>query len=420
MVRVHLPLMLGLLSMGCPPPPNLCGVFPGATPVPASLVVSAGAAQTVDLTVDGPGCQLDPGVLTANGELRDESGRARPITIDGLRQDLRERTVIVTVGVPVLEPGRYSLRLFVEPAIALAQPLVYAAIDRRSEPGLTQRLDGPCDRPSRTTEGTLFCRGADAGLGTRVLRDGSSRTLADVRDVLVVGKTVWMLEFDPASRAPSLVRAVDRGDAGLEVVARSSGDSIGTALVGVDEVHAAMPGTLATFSDGGLVLTGLPFLLSRCDPLVVDRAGVFSLRFSGVCDLVDGGWCQEGLGTVSRAGFDEGRVWFEEPAAAGIGPGTLVAFQRPLGRRPNPAGTWPLPGNVTVLRSQPSACGNEGEQPVLLGPASTFSDETLVLLGGDGGVRLERFRGGAPVRASRDWLVLQASSRSLVFHRLTP
>jgi hypothetical protein len=57
---------------------------------------------------------------------------------------------------------------------------------------------------------------------------------------------------------------------------------------------------------------------------------------------------------------------------------------------------------------------------VLLGPASTFSDETLVLLGGDGGVRLERFRGGAPVRASRDWLVLQASSRSLVFHRLTP
>jgi hypothetical protein len=421
MVRVQPLLALVLLSLGCPPPPNLCGVFPGGIRVPAAVVVSAGAPQTFDLTVNGPGCLLDPGVLTANGELRDESGRARPVTVDGLRQDLRERTVTATVGVPVLEPGRYTLRLFIEPAIALVQPLVYAAVDRRDEPGLTQPLDGPCDRPSRTTAGTVFCRDANAGQRTVFLRGDFTRPLPDVRDVLVLGDTVWMIELDRTSRAPTLVRAIDRGDAGLESVARSSENAIGTELIGVDETHAAMSGTLATFTDGGLALTGLPSLLSPCDSLIVDRDGLFAHEASRVCDLVDGGWCQDEVSSLTRAGFDRRSVWFEERSAFGAPvPGILVAFQRPLGRRANPGGTWPIPENVTVLRAQPAGCGNEGEQPVVLGPASTFSDETLVLLDGDGGLRFERFRGGTPVRASRDWLVLRPSPRSLVFHRLTP
>jgi hypothetical protein len=410
-------LVLVASLLACPPPPMAICVPGPPAPPGGALISTAGPIAPFRLQLSSTVCFIEDDVLSAFATLRGQ-GVSRTPSVTDLRFDMPRRQVGLTVDVGSLPAGAYLLQVIVDPGVASTTVPVLVASDRTSEPVERRSLSAPCDTPTLTRAGTVFCREpvfSGQQHGWRVERPGASAvSWPQALDVKTAGDVVWALERAPDSGVV-LRRRLDV-DGGL--VETHAGALDATHFRGVSEHRAFVERSHVLADPQAPVLT----------PMGYDQASAVE-RFAPDDDvpvsLERRSWCRVLDGTCEPVTFqdfvadDGAHGWFTAPRPFGLTfepptePVDLSAVMRPLGADAGTLVTIPLPTDVSFPAPRPSG-GVFG--------ALTFSTDAGLFRGhlAQGAFALERLPLARPVEVTRDWVVSQPSPASLELVRVRP
>jgi hypothetical protein len=394
-----LPLVEGATCRAVP------ALFPPAPTTTDAYLISDQSPTRLVLTAAGVSCAPE-GLrsLTARATLTTGAGERVEATVVEFSRGLvqPDLNITVTVEVPPMPPGPASLRVFVEPSLAVLDAFLVSPVDRTRERGVDfSAFD--CDSTALTSTGTLFCTN-DAG--TTVQRDGVDRRLPRVTQALVVGDVVWTMGRDGGIDG-DLIRWRAERDGGLSRL--ESASMTWTLLGSVTETRALTDSAVWTVSgDGGLTAQRLRSVsFSTCRPAVLEPTGAWEVTGLPVCELVDGGCASvdrtSGSSVVPIA-FDARRVWLFDNTnqVGGSSRPFLRSFTRPLQPGAAEASSLALfAGFVPANRQVP--CGVQGERPLVL--LGTPGLGLLVVRETERGLWVERFADVRFVEATRDWLI---------------
>jgi hypothetical protein len=379
---------------GAPPAPPATDAYLLSDQRPTRLVLTAAGVSCTPEGVRG---------LTARATLTTSTGERLDATVlefsrGPVQPDLN---ITVTVEVPPLPPGQASLRVFVEPSLAVLDAFLVSPVDRTQERGV-DFASFDCDTTALTPAGTLFCTN---GNRTTVVRDGVDVLLPDVTQALAVGDVVWTMSLDGGTGALTRWRA--ERDGGLSLLQRTS--TAWAPLATATETQAFTARALWTASgDGGLTQTRLRRQPgAECPSVMLEPTGAWELTSEPLCDVIDGGCVAFGdrsSSLVAPIAFDARRVWFFDSSNQ-LDPSRrpfLRTFARPLQPGASEAsplslfdGFGPVGGRVP--------CGVQGERPLVL--ESNRGEGLLVVRETERGLWVERFAGVRFVDVTRDWLI---------------
>lgn len=393
-MRLVLGSALVLLS-ACPPPPtDACVPRPGfgfpssVTSSGTETVVSVGGSAT--LTGPPVTCIPDPGLVTVLATL---SGGGQPTQRVPASIELStEEESRVKVDLKGLQPGEYSLQVFVEPTIAAINAEVIVAIDRTKPPA--PRLWPSCTGShGRTSLGTSICVDQVGSFEAR-LEDGGAVSFSGT-SVRLANDVLWVER--PGDGGTLLERHVERSAGQFE---RTHVLAIGGARIdAADEQHVWAGRTFATtWADGGTsTLRTANNDLARLR-LIEDGRGLEFRVTDEVCEFDGGCWSIAAIGGREIASVTSRHVWFEQES------GVLRGLARPLSAQRASAITSHSFPVLRVHGFSDSAFRLRGPSSLVLAPP------------GDGSLLIERADGVFEAwEPQRGWILRDATDFFVAF-----
>ncbi|MBM4782354.1 MAG: hypothetical protein GQE15_32160 [Archangiaceae bacterium] len=314
-----------LLLTACPVPPE-AGCLPragfsfpttvGPGALPETIVVTPGM-----LSVEAPQVTCipsDPTIVTVTATISGGGQPARtvPSTI-ALSTSTDSR---VNVDVSGVQPGQYSLQIFIEPTIAAVNKDLIVAIDRSSPP--SPRLEPSCPgRHARTALGTSVC--SEGSLTFAILQpDGGAVRLPGTAATLA-NDVLW-LEGQRSGNA-FVERHVERSPGRFERTHVIPLESV--TVQAADEAHVWAGTLLVTATEDGGYSTQRTVSSEQATLRIVDQGRGLEFR-SGqeLCEMDGGCWSLRAIGSEEVAVAGSARIWFEQESATGL----INGLVRPL------------------------------------------------------------------------------------------
>jgi hypothetical protein len=395
-----------LLSCAGPEPVPPCqSALMGRPGFPATrgFLVAENTPTTLRLTVDEVSCSRE-GLEAARAQstLQTTDGQRLDATTT-MRVSADDRGLELMVAVPPLPAGVASLRVFVEPSLAVLDVWLLSAVDRRGDEARTFRNQN-CGSVAMTASGTVHC---NEPRGARALHQPGEPLLPGVRQLLAAGDVVWTLE-NTSTDVPQVSRWRDRGDGGLDLLGTTTTPT--TRLLSVTSRQAMSQRVVFRQApDGGLTAepTRLP---GSSDAILLEDGAAFAMRnTTEVCEFIDGGCVRtppSALTPTAAFAFDERRVWLPAFDAAGgrRGGGFLRSWVRPFALDATEGETLPAPQGYT-LPTRRVTMVVQGTRPLVL--ARDDQSELVVVQDTPRGLLAERFPFGSRIEVSNGWLLLE-------------
>jgi hypothetical protein len=400
-VRTRWLLAVLLLSCACerPEPARPCQSLAAGVPgFPRSLgfLVDQNAPTPLRLSVDRLTCPREV-LQAARAESTLQTADGRRLEVDTtVRVSDDARELELTVVVPPLAPGEASLRVFVEPSLAVFDVWLLSSVDRRFEAGRTFQKRN-CGSVAMTTSGGVFCN--EPGR-VRALHEDDQPLRPGLRQLLAAGEVVWTVELSSSNLQVSRWR--DRGDGGLDLLGSTT--NLVSRLLSVTSTQAISQSVMFRQApDGGL--TAQPTRLGAA--FLLEEGGAFATRDNlEVCEVLDGGCVPSPLATTTMFAFDERRVWLPDLQADVNGGGTgLRSWARPFALTTTEGETLHVPQGYTKLPFERGPMVVQGTRPLVL--AREDLRELVVVRHTPRGLRAERFSNGFRIELSNGWLVLE-------------
>lgn len=391
-------LVLGsalLLLWACPPPPGSDGCVPKPGFPFTSSFAPGGMAETMvttvgTLTIPAPPVTCipnDPNLVTVSATLSGGGQPARrvPATITLSTSEDSQ----LNIDLSTVQPGEYSLQIFVEPTIEAIITNVIVAVDRTRLP--SPRLEPSCSGShGRTALGTSICVDRlDSFLarlpdGGAVTFTGTSATLA--RDVLWVERR--------SNAGPVIERHVERSAGQFE---RTHVIQVADAVDAADEDHLWAGTTFATiWADGGSSTQRTGSGDQSRLRMIEEGRGLEFRSTEEVCEMDGGCWSIATLGGREIASVGTKHVWFEQEF------GVLRGLVRPLAAQRVSAITSHSFPRLQVHRFSDSAFRLRAPASLVLAPSS---NATLLIERADGLFELWQPQRGWTLRDATDTLV---------------
>ncbi|MCU0698612.1 MAG: hypothetical protein MUC96_19090 [Myxococcaceae bacterium] len=400
-------LLVVLPALACPPPnraPACRRTLVAGGPTVGTFIISSRETTTLVLTAEDATCDDDELIaeLITEATLTTTRGERRPLTVTRVARSLRSpgTALDVLLDVPPTPVGNSTLRVFIEPGLAVLDALLLSPVERAEEPGISLPALS-CDVLAISSSRTRYCT---RGATTLVSRGAEQSTLLDTT-ARAVGDIVWTMQ-PLGGGVHELKRWRERSDGGLEPLGAARG--LTNQLLAVTEHQALTNLQRWNFEDdGGVTEAPLgPLRLATVCGAMLEPDGAFFFGETTVCEGRENG-CFElsSPGPRVAAGFDERSVWLVDDLRAGATttPPRLARYTRPLRREAPASAVVALPAGYTIERVQ---CLTQGTSPVVL--RDQQRRQLLLLRDTETGLEAERFAPLRVVLLTHDWLVLGA------------
>ncbi|MER2562064.1 MAG: hypothetical protein ABTQ32_15165 [Myxococcaceae bacterium] len=308
-------LVLGsaLLLLSACPPPTADGCLPRPGFVLPTSITPGGMADTVvmtagRLTLAAPPVTCIPEdrtLVTVSATLSGggQTPRRLPATITLATLDESR----LEIDLSTVQPGEYSLQLFVEPTIAAITTEVIIVIDRTRPP--PPRLEPGCSGShGRTSLGTSICFERIGAFEARP-RDGGVVSFTGT-SVTLDRNVLWVER--PSGLGMSLDRYVERSAGQFEHTHELPLDDT-SGVNAADERHV-WAGTMfaTTWEDGGSSMQQTANADQSRLRLIEEGRGLEFRSSDEICEMDGGCWSLAALGGREIANVGTRHVWFEQ------------------------------------------------------------------------------------------------------------